>query len=344
MSLENPLSILFNTEGLELSVSQSQALTGSGTQPGFMLLGSGSDGNAHYIRLSDDGSTFITGSIAVSNFPAVQAVSDNGGSLTVDGTVDIGNFPTVQEVTGTVTAQINQVVSVSNGGPIGASYDPIFVSSSQTNPLFITGSVTATATLAPNTAVSQGNPSNPADSWFVSITDGTQVIGDSTSSPIFVSGAVTVDGTVNVGNFPVTQSVKIDQSIVLPVSVSNFPEVQTVTGSVAITGNSSTTPFWVTGSVTTNFDPSTSATVTPVSSSATVVTLAAANGSRRGLTIYNDSTKILFVKLGSGASQTDFSVKLSSQGYYETPAQYTGIVTGLWSSVNGFGYVTEILD
>ena len=262
MSLENPLSILFNSDGVELAVSASQVLTGSGTQPGILLFGSSSTGTAIPWRAASDGAMFVTG---------------------------------------TVNAQVTQTS---------------------------------------NLPVSQGNPSNAVDSWFVRITDGTQTIGGSTSTPIFVSGAV----TANISNFPVTQSVKIDQSITLPVSVSNFPTVQAVTGTVAITGNSPAVPLWVTGSVTTNFDPSTSATVTPVSSSTTVVTLQAANGNRRGLTVYNDSTKILFLKLGSAASSTDFSVKMSSQAYFEIPSQYIGIVTGIWAGANGFAYVSEILD
>lgn len=39
------------------------------------------------------GSLTVDGTVGVSNFPAVQAVSDNGGSLTVDGTVAVSNLP-----------------------------------------------------------------------------------------------------------------------------------------------------------------------------------------------------------------------------------------------------------
>lgn len=53
------------------------------------------------------GSLTVDGTVAVSNFPAVQPVSDNGasltvddggGSLTVDGTVAVSNFPSTQAV------------------------------------------------------------------------------------------------------------------------------------------------------------------------------------------------------------------------------------------------------
>ena len=276
MSLENPLTILFNTEGNELAVSASQVLTGSGIQPGILVAGSSSTGTVHFMRVNSSGSVFITGSVD--------------------------------------------------------------------------------ATIAPNTVVSQGNAGSISNSWYFRLTDGTQVLGTGSSAPVWVSGAVTVDGTVNVGNFPTTQSVKIDQSITLPVSVSNFPAITTVTGTVTAQINqvvsvsnggpigSSTDPVYVTGSFTATFDPSTSASVTPIASSATVVTLQAANGARRGLLVYNASTKNLYLKLGSAASLTSFSVKMSSQGYFEVPGNYTGIVTGIWDAANGFAYVTEILD
>jgi hypothetical protein len=82
--------------------------------------------------------------------------------------------------------------------------------------------------------------------------------------------------------------------------------------------------------------------VTQVASSATNVTLKALNAARRGLTIFNDSTQVLYLKLGATASTTSYTVKVASQGYYEVPSDYTGIVDGIWAAANGFAYVTEI--
>jgi len=87
-----------------------------------------------------------------------------------------------------------------------------------------------------------------------------------------------------------------------------------------------------------------SASVSNVASSATVVTLAAANDSRTQLTIFNDSTSALYVKLGSAGSTSSFSIKMSAGSYYELAGGstvYTGVVTGLWDSVNGAARVTE---
>jgi len=315
MSLENPTSILFNTQGNELAVSSSQTIDVSGSQPGIMIAGSGSDGKSYFLRSTATGDLFVTG--AMTTTPSgIQTVT---GTVHLDNAllpVSVSNFPAVQEVTGTITAQINQVVSVSNGGPNGTSFNPIFVSSSATSPVFITGSVTATATLQPNTPVSQGLPGGISDAWNIKITDGTQVLGTGSSAPLWVTGTVGFANGLGSSTNPIYVS------------------------------SSTTAPVWVTGSITTTAEVNPTATVASVASTVTGsgVTLKAANGSRRGLTIYNDSTKILFVKLGPAVTVTDFSVKLSAQGYYEVPANYTGIVTGVWSGVNGFAYVTEILD
>ena len=85
------------------------------------------------------------------------------------------------------------------------------------------------------------------------------------------------------------------------------------------------------------------ATVSQVASSATVVTLMASNALRRGLCVFNDSSSVLYIKFGSSASATSYTVKLDAGGYYEMPANlYSGAVTGIWVSANGYAYVTEV--
>lgn len=85
------------------------------------------------------------------------------------------------------------------------------------------------------------------------------------------------------------------------------------------------------------------ASVARVASSATVVTLDADSGlGRRSMVLFNESTAILYVKWGSGASLTDYSVQIGPSGYYEFPQPiYRGTVTGIWAAANGFVQVTE---
>lgn len=86
-----------------------------------------------------------------------------------------------------------------------------------------------------------------------------------------------------------------------------------------------------------------STTSVQVASSVANVTLKASNASRKMLIIVNDSTSILYVKLGATATSTSYSYKLAAGDILELPHPiYTGIVDGIWVSANGNAYVTEI--
>lgn len=84
-------------------------------------------------------------------------------------------------------------------------------------------------------------------------------------------------------------------------------------------------------------------TVTTVASSATSVSLLAANLARRGASIQNTSTAILYVLVGTTAATvtTAHSVQIPSNGYWEIPYGYTGALTGIWASANGSANMTE---
>jgi hypothetical protein len=85
------------------------------------------------------------------------------------------------------------------------------------------------------------------------------------------------------------------------------------------------------------------ATLSNVASSATNVTLLAANANRIGATIFNDSTQVLYVKFGATASSTSYTVQVAASGYYEVPAPvYRGIIDGIWASANGNARLTEL--
>lgn len=82
--------------------------------------------------------------------------------------------------------------------------------------------------------------------------------------------------------------------------------------------------------------------VTSVAGSASSVTLLASNADRKGGTIYNDSTAILYLKLGASASTSSFTVKMFPEDYYEVPFNYTGIIDGVWASATGDARITEL--
>ena len=86
------------------------------------------------------------------------------------------------------------------------------------------------------------------------------------------------------------------------------------------------------------------ATLANVASSATSVSVFAANDAAVARALWNDSTAVLYLKFGSGAaSTTSYTVQLAAGAYYEFPQPvYGGAVTGIWASANGNARTTEV--
>ena len=76
-------------------------------------------------------------------------------------------------------------------------------------------------------------------------------------------------------------------------------------------------------------------TNTSTAASASSVSVLASNAARLGATLYNDSGVSCFVKLGTTASATDFTVKMAAGSYYEVPFGYNGIIHAIWGSATG---------
>lgn len=88
--------------------------------------------------------------------------------------------------------------------------------------------------------------------------------------------------------------------------------------------------------------PST-ATQTSVAAATSSTALLSANAARLGATVYNDSTAILYVLLGSGTASTSaYTVQVAAGGYYEVPYGYTGAIKGIWASATGNARLTEL--
>lgn len=71
-------------------------------------------------------------------------------------------------------------------------------------------------------------------------------------------------------------------------------------------------------------------------------TLIAANALRKGFLIDNNSSETLYVKYGSGASETDYTKLIKPYESWEPNKNYTGIITGAWSAGVGFCRATEL--
>jgi hypothetical protein len=84
-------------------------------------------------------------------------------------------------------------------------------------------------------------------------------------------------------------------------------------------------------------------TVTTVASSASNVTILAANTSRIHATVFNASTAILYLNVSATAATTAiYTVQIAPNGYYEVPNDYQGQLSGIWASANGQANVTEM--
>ena len=88
--------------------------------------------------------------------------------------------------------------------------------------------------------------------------------------------------------------------------------------------------------------PTTTAVYSSVAGATADTQLLAANTSRIGATIFNDSNAILYVKFGTGASSTSFTIRVPANGYYEVPFRYRGQINGYWSVAIGNARITEL--
>lgn len=225
MGLESPLAVLYNAEGNEIALSQSQTIPVA-TQPGLMMLGSGTDGRAYFFRASTDGAIFITGSIQT--------------SAAVSSSVIIGGW-------------------------------------------------------AANTTASL-----KLDAWATTVTGAVSLVP---SASMIVGGfASGISASVVLGGWATAATASVRQI----------------------------------GSATTS--------VSSALASVTNFTILTSSVNRQAASFYKEGTNICYIKLGSTATATSFTVKLSQNGFYEIPQYYTGQVDIIFSTAvaGNTVYVTEV--
>ncbi|MFA6049903.1 MAG: hypothetical protein WC761_01780 [Candidatus Paceibacterota bacterium] len=144
MAFESPLSILYNSTGVELPVSSSQSLTNA-SQPGLLMMGSGSNGTAQFFKLMSDGSLLVSGA-----FSATPAGTQ---------TVSMSNQPYVnQGLSGTISQ--SWYVRVTDGIQV--------LGTGSSAPMWITGAVTTNVTPVATQSVYVGGWNGLAVTAFVS--------------------------------------------------------------------------------------------------------------------------------------------------------------------------------
>jgi hypothetical protein len=143
----------------------------------------------------------------------------------------------------------------------------------------------------------------------------------------------TNDVTVEPGSNPISVSGS-------SVSVTNFPATQPVSGTVSATQG--TSPWVVSGTVTTAFPSSSTSTVTQVTSTAVNQTLLAANVNRKKV-ILNFNTGIWSVKFGTGATATSFTYSVSGANTSITDTTWTGQIDAICTTSGKTVNVTELV-
>jgi hypothetical protein len=89
--------------------------------------------------------------------------------------------------------------------------------------------------------------------------------------------------------------------------------------------------------------PTQTAVIASVNASATSVPVLAASGARRGATVFNEGSTVLYLAFAATASVTAYTVQVAVNGYYELPTNlYGGVISGIWAgSPTGAARVTS---
>lgn len=156
------------------------------------------------------------------------------------------------------------------------------------------------------------------------------ILYDQNGNPVAVQNGSAISGSQSI--VPISGSDGTNNHIIKTDGYGNVEVVTPVGKPLEVSGSFEFTPAL----------PGTSVT-TSVAGSITSVTLLASNVNRLGATIYNDiSAGFVYIKFGTTASSTDFTIKLYPMGYFEVPFGYTGRIDAISSSATGSFRITEL--
>jgi len=169
---------------------------------------------------------------------------------------------------------------------------------------------------------------------YVTTAAPTYTTGQLNPLSLTTAGALRIDGSGSTQ--PVSGTVTANQGTSPWIVAGGGTAGTPASGVITIQGISGMTPVQVITNKATN------SSVTSVASSATNVTLLASNANRTFASIYNQSSKQLFVKLGTTASTSSYTILLMPNSYWEVPVDWAGQIDAVWSAVNGNALITEL--
>jgi len=213
---------------------------------------------------------------------------------------------------------------------------------------------------------------NPSGALSISLGDIDGAVGQETmanSLPVVIAsdqsavpisdngGSITIDGTVAATQSGTWNIANVTGTVSLPTGAATESTLSTLNGKVTACNTGAVTISTALPAGTNNIGdvdvltlPSvvaatySTSSVTSVVSAATSTSILASNVNRRMAIMVNDSDKNAYVKLGSTASATSFSYKLTPGQTLELPSPvYTGAIDAIWdASPTGSMRVTEL--
>lgn len=264
----------------------------------------------------------------------IQVTGTYTGVLSIQGTVDGTTWVTL---TG-ATRVLNTVTGAYSATIASAAQGLWSVSADGMSKIRVTGLAAMTGTATVSLRASDGHGLIAIDTPLPA---GTAVIGGVTQSGTWNVGTVT-PGTAatNLGKAEDAAHTSGDVGVMaLAIRNDNAGTARSSANGDydGVSVDSNGVQFVRQKPVTANATP---ASVTAATSS---TSLLAANANRRGATIFNDSTAILYLALAGSASTTAFTTKVQPDGYYEVPFDYAGAIFGIWAAANGAARVTELV-
>lgn len=269
----------------------------------------------------------------------------------VSGTVNVGNFPAIQTVaisqTGT-NNDVNVAGNVTVVQPTGTNLHvvvdaaPTTLVTQGTSPWVVSGTVTANLGTIDGAATAANQATEIAS--LASIDAGIPAaLGQTTmaaSMPVVIASNQTAV-PISAASLPLPTGAATEATLATRLADATFTSRINTLGQktmanstpVVIASDQSAIPVSFTASAGT-------ATVSRIATSTTVATALAANASRTGL-IINTESGTTYVKFGSTATTTDYTVELAANSTYEYQG-YKGIVTVIRPSGTGNIQVTEV--
>lgn len=265
-----------------------------------------------------DGTTLFTGTVQAGAKFSLDVSAYQAGTWSVGRTWTLASGTDSVSAIQSGTWDINNITGTVSL-PIGAS-----TSANQTS---VIGSSTG-GTAATNSLLTGGiyNTSAPV------LTNGQQVsLQLDSSGRLITSATATISSDMNYGTVG-ANTLRSAAQIGNATGAADFNSGVTGAQTLRTIPASDRTPEVATTSTLSNISVTTSST-----------TLLSSNTSRKQATFYNDGGGTVYLKFGSTASTTSFTIRLQDNDYYELPYPiYNGIITAISASGSRTIRVTEL--